>query len=135
MLRVKSKLRFFQPRLLLASILTLHCFAAAPTQASAQSDVQTTTVAISSTVQAAGIDRPGINLGGLTPYGPQQLFKSLNYGDGGSMPGFYWGSTFQCSSGTTTSWSNNITNSNGYPENWWVGATFVAINATTGTSY
>jgi len=133
--RVQSLLRFFRLRLLPASILALLGFAVAPTHASAQSDVQTTTVSISSAVQAAGIDRPGINLGGLTAYGPQQLFKSLNYGSGGTMPGFYWGSTFQCSSGTTTSWSNTITDANGYAANWWVGATFVAINAATGTSY
>jgi len=130
-LRVNLTPRPFHPRLFLAAILIAHCFAA-PARVSAQ---QTTTVAISNAVQAAGIDRPGINLGGLAPFGPQQLFKSLNYGSGGYMPGFYWGSTFQCTSGTTTTWSNYITNSNGYAENWWAGATFVAINAATGTSY
>src|SRR5208282_1875037 len=97
-----------------------------------------TTVTISNTVQASSIDRLGINLGGLTPYGPQQLFKSLNYANGGYMPGTYAGTTYQCSSGgtnTTTSWYNNITNASGYAANFWAGASFVAINATTGTSY
>lgn len=98
-----------------------------------------TTVTISNTVQAAGIDRPGINLGGLANYGPQQLFKSLNYANGGYFPGMYWGSTFQCNAGgslnTTTSWYNNITDANGYGPNWWVGATFVAIDTANGTSF
>ncbi|MDP9052502.1 MAG: hypothetical protein M3O31_17545, partial [Acidobacteriota bacterium] len=133
-LRVKSRLGIFKSRLLMTSIMTLSCLAGS----SAYTDAQTTTVTVSNTVQAAGIDRPGINLGGLAAYGPQQLFKSLNYAGGGYMPGTYWGSTFQCSLGGTnnpTSWYNNITNSNGYRANWWAGATFVAINAATGTSY
>ena len=134
---VKRGARIFQSRLLLASVMTVSCFSGARIKAFAQTSVQTTTVTISNTVQAAGIDRPGINLGGLTAYGPQQLFKSLSYASGGYMPGTYWGSTFQCSPGgnTTTSWFNNITNPNGYPANFWVGATFVAINTSTGTSY
>ncbi|MDP9051523.1 MAG: chitobiase/beta-hexosaminidase C-terminal domain-containing protein [Acidobacteriota bacterium] len=134
LLKVKLGSKVFQFRLLLASIMVLSCFAGS----FAQTDVRPTTVTVSNGVQAAGIDRPGINLGGLTAYGPQQLFKSLNYAAGGYMPGTYWASTFQCSPGgpnTTTSWYNNITNSNGYPDNWWVGATFVAINSSTGTSY
>src|SRR5450631_1793624 len=95
--RMKLRLRFFQSRLLLASIITLSCFAGAWSKASAQT--QTTALTISNSVQAAGIDRPGINLGGLTNYGPQQLFKSLNYAGGGYMPGTYWASTFECSGG------------------------------------
>jgi hypothetical protein len=35
-------------------------------------------VTISNTVETRGIDRPGINLGGIAPYGSQQLLKSLN---------------------------------------------------------
>ena len=105
--------------------------------AKAQSGSQTT-VTISNTIEISGIGRPGLNLGGLTPYGPQQLLKSLNYANGGYMPGIYAATTYQCSSGgtnTTTSWYNNITNPAGYPANFWVGATFLAIDAATGTSY
>jgi hypothetical protein len=97
-----------------------------------------TTVTIPSTVTTAGIDRPGINLGGLAYYGPQQLLKSLNYASGGYMPGQYFATTFSCSSGgtqSTTNWYNNITNGTGFPANFWAGATFVAINAASGTSY
>ncbi len=98
----------------------------------------TTTLTISNTVETSGIDRPGINLGGIGDYGPQQLLKSLNYASGGYMPGTYFGLTDTCSSGgsnTTTTWYNNTTDSSGYPANFWVGASFVAVNASNGTSY
>ena len=53
------------------------------------------------------------------------------------MPGTYWASTFECSSGPNSiyNWFNNIFNSAGYPANWWVGATYVAIDRATGTSF
>ena len=98
----------------------------------------TTTVTISNRVETAGIDRPGINLGGLANYGPQQLLKSLNYVNGGYFPGTYAGATYPCSSGgnnTTTTWFNNITDAAGYRTNFWAGATYVAINAATGARY
>ena len=98
----------------------------------------TTTVTISNTVETGGIDRPGINLGGLASYGSQQLLKSLNYVSGGYFPGTYAGATYPCSSGgsnTTTTWYNSITDASGFPANFWAGASFVAINAATGTSY
>jgi hypothetical protein len=98
----------------------------------------TTTVTISNTVETGGIDRPGINLGGLASYGSQQLLKSLNYVSGGYFPGTYAGATYPCSSGgsnTATTWYNNITDPSGFPANFWAGASFVAINAATGTSY
>ena len=97
-----------------------------------------TTVTISDTVEAAGIDRPGINLGGIASYGSQQLLKSLNYAGGGYFPGAYAATTYPCSSGghnTTNSWYNNIADPSGYPENFWAGASFVAINAAKGTRY
>ena len=100
--------------------------------------LHTTRVQISNTVKAAGIDRPGINLGGLSNHGPQQLLKSLNYVNGGYFPGTYAGATYSCSGGgsnTTTTWYNSITHPSGYPANFWVGASFVAINAATGAGY
>ena len=81
-----------------------------------------------------GIDRPGINLGGIGGYGSQQLLKSLNYVNGGYFPGTYAATTYQCSGGSTNTWYNSIANA-GYPANFWAGATFVAINAANGTSY
>ena len=57
----------------------------------------TTTVTISNTVETGGIDRPGINLGGLADYGSQQLLKSMNYVNGGYFPGTYAGTTYACS--------------------------------------
>jgi hypothetical protein len=98
----------------------------------------TTTVTISNAVETGGIDRPGINLGGVGNYGSQQLLKSLNYASGGYMPGTYAGATYPCSSGgsnTTTTWYNNITDASGFPANFWAGANYLAINAATGTSY
>jgi hypothetical protein len=98
----------------------------------------TTTVTISNTVETGGIDRPGINLGGLGNYGSQQLFKSLNYVNGGYFSGTYAGATYPCSSGgsnTTNTWYNNITDASGYRANFWAGASYVAINAATGSSY
>jgi hypothetical protein len=100
--------------------------------------LHTTTVRISNAVEAGGIDRPGINLGGLGNYGSQQLFKSLNYASGGYFAGTYAATTYSCSSGgsnTTTTWYNNITDASGYPANFWAGASYVAINAATGSSY
>jgi N-acetylmuramoyl-L-alanine amidase len=110
-------------------------------RASARANTQTstqTTVTISNSVATAGIDRPGINLGGIGGYGSQQLLKSLNYVNGGYFPGTYAATTYSCSQGganTTTSWYNNITDASGYPASFWAGATFVAINSATGTSY
>ncbi len=98
----------------------------------------TTTVTISNTVETGGIDRPGINLGGLADYGSQQLLKSLNYVNGGYFPGTYAGATYPCSSGgsnTATTWYNSITDASGFAANFWAGANYVAINAATGTSY
>ena len=92
-------------------------------------------VTISNTVETGGIDRPGINLGGMGDYGSQQLLKSLNYVNGGYFPGTYAGATYPCSGGgsnTTTTWYNSITDASGYPANFWAGASFVAINAATG---
>jgi hypothetical protein len=103
-----------------------------------RSQSTTTTVTVSNTVQISGIDRPGINLGGAAYYGSQQLLKSLNYASGGYMPGQYFATTFSCSSGgaqSTTNWYNSITSASGFPANFWAGATFVAINASNGTSY
>src|SRR5450631_1401567 len=71
----------------------------------------TTTVTISNKVETGGIDRPGINIGGLANYGSQQLLKSLNYVNGGYFPGTYAGATYPCSTGgsnTTSTWYNNI---------------------------
>jgi hypothetical protein len=102
------------------------------------SQATTTTVTISNTVETGGIDRPGINLGGVAYYGSQQLLKSLNYASGGYMPGRYFATTFSCSSGgtqSTTNWYNSITSASGFPPNFWAGATFVAINTSNGTSY
>jgi hypothetical protein len=85
-----------------------------------------------------GIDRPGINLGGIGDYGSQQLLKSLNYSNGGYFPGTYAGTTYACSSGgsnSTTAWYNSITDASGFAANFWSGASFVAINAATGASY
>ena len=99
---------------------------------------QTTTVTISNAVETGSIDRPGINLGGLGDYGSQQLLKSLNYANDGYFSGTYAGATYACSSGgsnTTSTWYNSITDASGYPANFWQGASFVAINAATGTSY
>jgi hypothetical protein len=98
----------------------------------------TTTVTISSAVETGGIDRPGINLGGLANYGSQQLLKSLNYVSGGYFPGTYAGATYPCSGGgsnTTTTWYDSITDPSGFPANFWAGSNYVAINAATGTSY
>jgi hypothetical protein len=103
-----------------------------------RSQSTTTTVTVSNAVQTSGIDRPGINLGGVAYYGSQQLLKSLNYASGGYMPGQYFATTFSCSSGgtqSTTNWYNSITSASGFPANFWVGASFVAINASNGTSY
>lgn len=64
--------------------------------------LHSTRVQISNTAEATGIDRPGINLGGLSNYGSQQLLKSLNYVNGGYFPGTYAGATYSCSAGETT---------------------------------
>src|ERR1700678_4296473 len=100
--------------------------------------LHTTRVQISNTAEASGIDRPGIDLGGLSNRGPQQLLKSLNYWSGGDFPGTYAGATYSCSGGggnTQTTWYNSITHPAGYPSNFWAGAGFVAINTATGASY
>lgn len=99
---------------------------------------KTTTITISNAVHTAGLARPGINLGGLSNYGPQQLLKSLNYVNGGYFPGTYAGATYACSDGgsnTTTTWYNNVATASGYEANFWAGASYVAINAATGVRY
>jgi hypothetical protein len=113
---------------------------ASPAVSLAPADSQTsaqTTVTISNTVQTAGIDRPGVNLGGPAFYGPQQILKSLNYAGGGYMNGGYAGASFTCRNGTTTSWStaNSYGGPTYYPANYWVGATYTAVNSATGTSF
>ena len=143
--------RFSRPRFLPSFFVLLLCFTTFGRAQSVSTDSQVpgkaqnnaetnaqTTVTITSTVETSGIDRPGINLGGIASYGSQQLLQSLNYAGGGYMPGQYFGTTFSCSSGgmqTTTSWYNNIVEGSGFPANFWQGATFTAINAGTGTSY
>lgn len=98
-----------------------------------------TTVMISSTVAHSGEPRFGVNIGGDSFYGSEQLLKDLLYGDNPYMSSFYWRATFPCKAGgtnDTTHWFNNSAQSSGYyPANFWVGATYNAINASTGTSY
>jgi len=122
----------------LGSLIQLSCILILLSAGVVRSQSTPTTVTISNAVAMGGIDRPGINLGGLGDYGSQQLLKSLNYVNGGYFPGTYAGATYACSSGgsnTTSKWYNNITNASGYAANFWAGASFVAINAATGASY
>lgn len=99
-----------------------------------------TTLTIPTTVKTANIPRLGINLGGgqtaLSYYGPNQLFKNLNYAQGGDMPGFYWGVTYECNAGPNSvfNWSNDIADTQGYPTDFWAGATFTTVTKDTGTS-
>ena len=101
------------------------------------------TVTISNTVEqaygssgyVATSPRIGVNMGGNTAYGQQQLLKSLNFSNNGYFASSYWRNTFQCSSVTgtpytndTTHWYNNSTPGN-YPTNFFVGATYKAIAA------
>ena len=65
-LRVKLGSKFFQSRLSTGFCHDVVLFGRGADQGLRTDDVQTTTLTISNTVQAAGIDRPGINLGGLT---------------------------------------------------------------------
>ena len=121
----------------LSTATQTEAFAHAEVRTNAETGAQTT-VTISNTVETSDIDRPGINLGGVAYYGPQQLLKSLNYASDGYMPGTYFATTYQCSFGgtqSTTNWYNNITDGSGYPANFWAGAKFVAINSNNGTSY
>jgi len=133
--RILVPLFFRCPLLLLWLVLVGQPLIPAVVQAQNPS---TTMVTISNSVAIPNMDRPGINLGGLAPYGPQQLLKSLNYANGGYMPGTYAQTSYACSAGgtnSTTSWYNNITNASGYPANFWTGASFLAINAADGTAY
>jgi chitobiase/beta-hexosaminidase-like protein len=101
---------------------------------------QTTTVAIPTTTKIAGIPRLGINLGGgqtaLSYFGPNQLFKDLNYAQGGSMPAFTSAVTYECNPGSNSiyNWSNDIADTQGYTLNYWAGATFTTVTKDTGTS-
>jgi hypothetical protein len=101
---------------------------------------QTTTVTIPTTTHIANIPRLGINLGGgqtaLSYFGPNQLFKNLNYAQGGDMPGFYWATTYECNSGPNSvfNWSNDIADTQGYPTDFWAGATFTTATKDTGAS-
>ena len=128
---------FCKHRLLRALILMICYSASCLTKAAMAMDAQATVVTISNSVQAAGIDRPGINLGGLAPYGTQQLYRSINYANGGYMPGTYFSASFLCGAGlqSSTAWYNDLTHVTGYPANFWVGASFTAINSSNGTSY
>jgi hypothetical protein len=98
-----------------------------------------TTVTISSTVAQAGLPRFGVNMGDDANYGQAQLLKDLNYSNNAYMSSFYWQASFACNGGgtnSTTQWFNGAYTSSGYyPANFWVGATYIAVNATTGASY
>jgi hypothetical protein len=100
---------------------------------------QTTTITISSAVQQSGLDRPGINIGGVAPYGQQQILKDFGMEVGGYFQPAYWQASWVCSSGgknDTRHWYNNAAGSpGGYPANFWVGARYIAVNASTGTPY
>ena len=98
----------------------------------------TTTVTISNTVETGGIDRPGINLGGVGRLWFPAAFEVAELCERRVFSGRVCGSDLPCSSGgsnTTTTWYNSITDASGFPANFWAGASFVAINAATGTSY
>jgi hypothetical protein len=93
-------------------------------------------VAISSVVQQAGLDRPGVNIGGIAPYGTQQMLRDYGMSANGYFQPTYWQTVFPCTTGGTndsTHWYNSITNSAGYPANFWAGATYFAVSAATGT--
>jgi len=99
-----------------------------------------TSVAISNTVQQAGVDRPGINIGNIAPYGQQQMLKDFGMEVDGYFQPTYWQTTFPCTTGgrnDTTHWYNSAGGEGlaGYPANFWYGASYIAINALTGTAY
>src|SRR5271166_1089615 len=100
---------------------------------------QTTTVTISYTVAHANLPRFGVNMGDDANYGQAQLLKDLNFSNNAYMSSYYWENSFTCTTGgtnSTTQWFNNSYESSGYyPANFWVGATYIAVNASTGVSY
>ena len=123
--------------------ITAQATRGATTQATAQITGQTT-VTISNTVQQAfgptgntsASPHFGVNMGGAAPYGQGQTLKSFN--PYGYMQSAYWQSSYTCTAGGTndaTHWYNNATDTGGYPANFWVGATYIAVNASNGTSY
>jgi hypothetical protein len=97
-----------------------------------------TTVMISSVVQQANLDRPGINVGGMAPYGTQQMLRDFGMEVDGYFQPTYWQTSFVCTTGgvnDTTHWFNNLAGEGGYPTNFWEGATYTAVRASTGTSF
>jgi len=95
-----------------------------------------TSVTISNAVQQADIPRFGFNMGGDAPYGQGQILKSFN--PYGYMQSAYWQTSWPCNAGgtvDTTHWYNSATDTGGYPANFFVGATYIAVSAMNGTSY
>jgi len=94
------------------------------------------TTATLANTQVATVDRIGVNMGDITNYGTGQLLKNLAYAAGGDIPGQISRPVFKCTTGgtnSTTSWYNSTSST--YPASYFVGATFNALNATSGTSY
>lgn len=92
-----------------------------------------TTITIGNTIAVANVQRPGMTLGGNLEYSQAQMLKSLNYINFGYIPGQYWQESFTCDTGTTqttTAWTNNVTDSVGFPTGFWIGATYTAVHQT-----
>jgi hypothetical protein len=98
-----------------------------------------TTVTISNIVVAPDVDRFGVNMGDTAPYGPEQVLKSFGEALGGYFQPPYWQTTFVCQNGganDTTHWYNGSSGeSAGYTTNFFVGASYIAIDASTGRPY
>ena len=106
------------------------------TEATSQTTAQTT-VTISNTVSHSGLPRFGVNMGSETNYGQGQALKDLTWSDNAYFSSHYWQTSFTCDAGgtqSTTQWYNGsaANSSSGYPANFWVGATYIAVSASTG---
>lgn len=60
-------------------------------------------------------NRPGIVPGGVTDYGPgSAMLRNMFQADGGDYPGYYNQNSWVCQSGTTSTWTSNYNDADGY---------------------
>ena len=95
------------------------------------------TLTTTNTVQQANAQRISIDLSGLTEYGTGQMYRDLFFADGGYFNSYYNQSTYYCNptGSTTLSWPTSYTQaSGGYPSNFFLNATYIALRGSTGAT-
>ena len=89
-----------------------------------------TNIAIGNTTLQSNVRRPGINLGNILPYGPQQLYKNLTMYNPGMNDSTY-ASVLVCGTGSNATLCNIANGYANFPTGFWYSGNYVVAQSGT----